>query len=243
VGVAAGTQARAAADRETPRQERSPRRTRRGSRPPPQRRSSRPQPGRETERPLGLSSGADQSVARATPRGLAPRCEPRCAAWCSGYRPQRRPPQGLDALGRPLQPQRVTIRVEADIRGCCDAGTHAWGRQLLRQRLGDQQGRRRSDRRCKAGLREDGLGPATAVGTPPGARRAPRLAPVSRPAVIESWGQRRRRRHCRGAAEGYRWADDWGAGFQEQTEADDVRDPLGKRREAFQLALAPEQTR
>jgi retron-type reverse transcriptase len=73
----------------------------------------------------------------ATQRVLAPRFEPLCEACRSGYRPQRRPHQGLDALGRTLQHKGVNIRVEADIRGFCDAGQHEGWLQLLRQRIGD----------------------------------------------------------------------------------------------------------
>ena len=121
-----------AADLEANLQDRSARLTRMGSRPQPQRRIDLPKPGSEPERPLGISRVEDKSVELATKRGLEPRCEPLCEACRSGDRPQRSPHQCLDALGRPLQHKRVTILVEADIRGCLDATTYSPCRQLTR---------------------------------------------------------------------------------------------------------------
>jgi RNA-directed DNA polymerase len=51
------------------------------------------------------------------------------------------------------------------------------------------------------------------------------------------------RRHCRGEAYLYRFADDFVAGFQYQTDADDFLESLDKRMEEFHLELAPEKTR
>jgi RNA-directed DNA polymerase len=51
------------------------------------------------------------------------------------------------------------------------------------------------------------------------------------------------RRHCRGEAYLYRCADDFVAGFQSQTEADNFLASLGKRMEEFHLERAPEKTR
>ncbi len=51
------------------------------------------------------------------------------------------------------------------------------------------------------------------------------------------------RRHCRGEAYWYRFADDFVACCQYQTDADDFLERLGKRMEEFHLELAPEKTR
>jgi retron-type reverse transcriptase len=243
VGVAEVTKALYAAELEANLQALSARLTRMGSRPQPQRRRSMPQPGRETERPLGLSSFADKIGERATKRGRASRFEPLCEAGSAGSRPQRSPPQGLDARGRTLQQKRGNILVEADLRGGFDAVNHAWVRKFLRQRLGDERVLRLISRRVKAGSMEDGLVQATAVGTPQGASLSLLLSHVYRQYGLAIWCQRRRRRHCRGEAYGYRFADEWVAGFQYQTEADDLLASLGQRMEEFHLELALEKTR
>jgi RNA-directed DNA polymerase len=120
VGVDAVTKAMDAAALEANRHALSARLKRMGYRPHPKRRISMPKPGRETERLLGSSRCEDQSVARATQRGRDPLLAPLVAEGSAGYRPQRRPPQGLDALGRTLQPKRVNLLVEADLRGFLD---------------------------------------------------------------------------------------------------------------------------
>jgi RNA-directed DNA polymerase len=242
-GVDEVTKAMYAANLEANLQELSARLKRMGSRPQPKRRIYIPKPGSETERPLGISSFEDKSVALATKRVLEPLFEPLFEECSYGYRPQRSPHQGLDALGRTLQQKRVNILVEADIRGFCDAVQHEWVLKFLRQRIGDARVLRLLYRMLKAGIMEDGLGQATEVGTPQGAILSPLLSNVSLHYVLDIWCQRRMRRHCRGEAYLYRFADDFMAGFQYQTDADDFLESLGKRMEECHLELAPEKTR
>jgi RNA-directed DNA polymerase len=237
------TKAMYAADLEATLQELSARLKRMGYRPQPKRRIYIPKPGSETERPLGISSFEDKIVALATKRVLEPLCEPLFEEGSYGYRPQRSPHQCLDALGRTLQQKRVNILVEADIRGFFDAVHHEWLLKFLRQRIGDERVLRLISRMRKAGIMEDGLVQATEVGTPQGSMLSPLLSNVYLHYVLDIWFQRRMRRHCRGEAYLYRFADDFVACFQYQTEADDFLESLGKRMQEFHLELAPEKTR
>jgi RNA-directed DNA polymerase len=237
------TKAMYAADLEATLQELSARLKRMGYRPQPKRRIYIPKPGSETERPLGISSFEDKIVELATKRVLEPLCEPLFEEGSYGYRPQRSPHQCLDALGRTLQQKRVNILVEADIRGFFDAVHHEWVLKFLRQRIGDERVLRLISRMLKAGIMEDGLVQATEVGTPQGSMLSPLLSNVYLHYVLDIWFQRRMRRHCRGEASLYRFADDFVACFQYQTEADDFLESLGKRMQEFHLELAPEKTR
>ena len=90
---------------------------------------------------------------------------------------------------------------------------------------------------------EDGLVQAAEVGTPQGSILSPLLSNVYLHYVLDIWFQRRVRRRCRGEAYLYRFADDFVAGFQYQTEAEDFLESLGKRMEEFHLELAQEKTR
>ena len=243
VGVDEVTKAMYAADLEANLQDLSTRLKRMGYRPQPKRRIDIPKPGSETERPLGISSFEDKIVELATKRVLEPLFEPLFEACSYGYRPQRRPHQCLDARGRTLQHKRVNILVEADIRGCFDAVHHEWLLKFLRQRIGDERVLRLISRMVKAGIMEDGLVQATEVGTPQGAMLSPLLSNVYLHYVLDIWFQRRMRRHCRGEAYLYRFADDFVAGFQYQTDADDFLERLDKRMEEFHRELAPEKTR
>ena len=147
MGVDAVTKARDAGDWETNLQDWSARLQRMGYRPQPKRRLSMPQPGSETGRPLGISSFEDKIVELATKRVIEPLFEALFEDCSYGYRPQRRPHQCLDVLGRPIPQKRVNHLVEADIRGFGDAVHHEWWRQFLGQRSGDKRVRRLIRRR------------------------------------------------------------------------------------------------
>jgi RNA-directed DNA polymerase len=89
----------------------------------------------------------------------------------------------------------------------------------------------------------EGLVQATEVGTPQGALLSPLLAHVSLHDVLDLWFQRRVRRHGRGEAYVFRFADDVLACVQYWTDAEAFRESLGHRMAAFQLELAEEKTR
>ena len=224
-------------------QDLSARLKRMGYRPHPKRRIYIPKPGSEQGRPLGISSLEDKIVERATQRVLEPLFEPLFDDCSYGYRPQRSPHQCLDALGRTLQQKRVNILVEADIRGFFDAVNHEWLLKFLRQRIGDERVLRLISRMLKAGIMEDGLVQVAEVGTPQGSILSPLLSNVYLHYVLDLWFQRRIRRRCRGEAYLFRFADDFVACFQYQTEADDWLTTLGDRMEEFHLELAQEKTR
>jgi retron-type reverse transcriptase len=95
----------------------------------------------------------------------------------------------------------------------------------------------------KAGIMEDGLVQVAEVGTPQGSILSPLLSHVYLHDVLDLWFQRRVRRQCRGEAYLFRFADDFLACFQYQTDAEAVLESLGHRMEAFHLELAEEKTR
>ena len=243
VGVDEVTKAMYAADLETNLQGLSARLKRMGYRPQPKRRTYIPQPGSETGRPLGISSFEDKIVELATKRVVEPLFESLFEDCSYGYRPQRSPHQCLDALGRTIQQKRVNHLVEADIRGFFDAVNHEWLLKLLGQRIGDKRVLRLIRRMLKAGIMEDGFVQATEVGTPQGSLLSPLLSNVYLHYVWDIGFQRRVRRQCRGEAYLFRFADDFLAGFQYQTDAEFFRERLGDRLGEFHLELAEEKMR
>lgn len=212
-------------------------------RPQPKRRTYIPKPGSEKGRPLGISSFEDKIVELATKRVLEPLFESLFEDCSYGYRPQRSPHQCLGALGRTIQQERVNMVVEADIRGFFDHVNHEWLLKFLRQRIGDERVLRLITRMLKAGIMEDGLVHAGDVGTPQGSILSPLLSNAYLHYVLDLWFQRRIRRHCRGEAYLFRFADDFVACFQFRTDAESFLKSLGDRMETFHLELAQDKTR
>jgi RNA-directed DNA polymerase len=243
VGVDEVTKSMYAEDLEANLHDLSARLKRMGSRPQPKLRVYIPKPGSEKGRPLGISSFEDKIVELATKRVVEPLFESLFEDCSYGYRPGRSQHQCLDALGRTIQQKPVNHLVEADIRGFFDAVNHEWLWKFLGQRIGDQRVLRLISRMLKAGIMEDGLVQAAEVGTPQGAILSPLLSNVYLHYVLDLWFQRRVRRHCRGAAFLFRFADDFLACFQYRTDAEAFRESLGHRMEEFQLELAEEKTR
>ena len=190
-----------------------------------------------------MSSFEDKIVELATKRVLEPLFESLFEDCSYGYRPERSQHQCLDTLGRTLQQKRVHHLVEADIRGFFDAVHHEWLLKFLRQRSGDNRVLRLISRMLKAGIMEDGLVEAAEVGTPQGSILSPLLSNVYLHYVLDIWFQRRVRRHCRGAAFLFRFADDFLACFQYRTDAEAFLESLKERMAEFQLELAEEKTR
>ena len=243
VGVDDVTKSMYAKDLEANLQDLSARLKRMGYCPQPKRRTYIPKPGSEKGRPLGISSFEDKIVELATKRVLEPIFESMFEDCSYGYRPRRSPHDCIDALGKTIQQKRVNYIVEADIRGFFDRVSHEWLLKFLQQRIGDQRVIRLITRMLRAGIMEDGLVHPGEVGTPQGSILSPLLSNIYLHYVLDLWFQRRIRRKCRGESYLFRFADDFLACFEFQSDADQFRAGLDDRMEKFQLELAEEKTR
>ena len=214
-----------------------------GYRPQPKRRSYVPKPGSEKGRPLGISSFEDKLVESVVKKVLEPIYEQAFEDSSYGYRPERSPHQCLDELGRTIQQKYVHHIVEADIRSFFDKVNHQWMLKFLEHRIGDPRIIRLISRMLKAGIMEDGLVRASEEGTPQGAVLSPLLSNTYLHYALDLWFSRRFKERCRGQAHYFRFADDFLACFQYQSDAISFWDQLEDRLQGFSLELAPEKTR
>ena len=212
-------------------------------RPQPKRRSYIPKPGSAKGRPLGISSFEDKLVESAVKRVLEPIYEPMFEDSSYGYRPERSPHQCLDELGRTIQQRYVNHVVEADIRSFFDKVNHQWMLKFVEHRIGDPRIIRLISRMLKAGIMEDGLVRASEEGTPQGSILSPLLSNIYLHYTLDLWFARRFKKRCRGQAYYFRFADDFLACFQYQSDAVAFREQLEDRLQGFGLELAPEKTR
>ena len=214
-----------------------------GYRPGPKRRSYVPKPGSAKGRPLGISNFEDKIVELSVKRTLEPIYEAVFEDSSHGYRPGRSQHQCLEALGRTIQQKKVSHVVEADVRSFFDRVNHEWMVKFLRHRIGDERVIRLIIRMLKSGIMEEGLVRATEEGTPQGSIISPLLSNIYLHYVLDLWFSRRVSRQCRGKAYYFRFADDFLACFQHQSDAEDFKRRLKDRLEGFGLELAEEKTR
>ena len=212
-------------------------------RPDPKRRSYVPKPGSAKGRPLGISSFEDKLVELSVKRVLEPIYEQVFEDSSYGYRPDHSPHDCLDDLGRTIQQKRVSYVVEADIRSFFDKVNHEWMLKFLEHRIGDPRILRLISRMLKAGIMEDGLVRASEEGTPQGSILSPLLSNIYLHYTLDLWFSRRFKKRCRGEAYYFRFADDFLACFQYETEAVTFREQLEDRLQGFNLELALEKTR
>jgi RNA-directed DNA polymerase len=213
-----------------------------GYRPGPKRRSWVPKPGSVKGRPLGIRNLEDKIVEQATKRTLEPIYEAVFEDSSYGYRPGRSQHQCLDALGRTIQQEKVGHVVEADVKSFFDEVNHDWMVKFLRHRIGDERVIRLIIRMLKSGIMEDGLMKATEAGTPQGSIISPLLSNIYLHYVLDLWFSRRVSRQSRGKAYYFRFADDFLACFQYQSDAVAFQHRLADRLEGFGLRLAKEKT-
>jgi group II intron reverse transcriptase/maturase len=212
-------------------------------RPQPKKRSYIPKPGSAKGRPLGISSFEDKLVELSAKRVLEPIYEQVFEDSSYGYRPERSCHQCLDDLGRTIQQKRVSHVVEADIRSFFDRVNHEWMLKFLQHRIGDPRVIRLISRMLKAGIMEEGLVRASEEGTPQGSILSPLLSNIYLHYTLDLWFSRRFKKRCRGQAYYFRFADDFLACFEYESDAVAFRQQLEDRLQGFSLELAPEKTR
>jgi group II intron reverse transcriptase/maturase len=214
-----------------------------GYRPGPKRRSYIPKAGSVKGRPLGISNFEDKIVEAAVKRTLEPIYESVFEDSSYGYRPGRSQHECLDELGRTIQRSRVNHVVEADIKGFFDQVNHEWLIKFLRHRIGDERVIRLIIRMLKSGIMEDGLVRASDQGTPQGSILSPLLSNVYLHYVLDLWFSYRVKVQSKGEAYYFRFADDFVACFESQSDARSFRERLEDRLEGFGLQVSQEKTR
>ncbi len=211
--------------------------------PQPKRRSYVPKAGSEKGRPLGISSFEDKLVESAVKRVLERIYEQAFEDNSYGYRPDCSPHQCLDEIGCTIQQKYVNYVVEADIRSFFDKVNHEWMLKFLAHRIGDPRIIRLISRMLRAGIMEDGLVRASEEGTPQGSILSPLLSNIYLHYTLDLWFNRRFAKRCKGQAYYFRFADDFLACFEYQSDALAFREQLEDRLQGFNLELALEKTR
>jgi len=195
------------------------------------------------QRPLGIPAIEDKIVQRALAAILTEVYEEEFHDFSYGFRPERGCHEALRALARQIKHGRVNWVVEADIKGFFDNVDHAWLLKMVAVRVRDERVLRLIQKMLRAGVMEGGQRLETEKGTPQGGVISPLLANIYLHYALDEWFAKVVTRRCEGEAYLIRYADDYVASFEFESEARRFRTALDGRLGKFQLELEPTKTR
>jgi RNA-directed DNA polymerase len=194
-------------------------------------------------RPLGIATLEDKIVQRAVVEVLNAIYEEDFLGFSYGFRPGRSPHDALDALTVGIERRRVNWVLDADVKDFFTSLDHDWLARFVEHRVADKRVLRLIQKWVNAGVIEDGAWSESVVGAPQGASASPLLANVYLHYVLDRWARQWRRRHAHGEVIIVRFADDFVAGFEHKSDAEQFLTDLRERFSKFGLELHPDKTR
>lgn len=201
-----------------------------------------PKPGSQKKRPLGIPALEDKLVQAGLSKILQSIYEQDFIGDSYGFRPERGCHDALRALSQTVEGEPIHYIVEADIKGFFDHVDQEQLMEFLSHRIADKRVLRMIKRFLKVGIQEDGQHRASDRGTPQGGVISPLLANIYLHYTLDLWFEKRIKTQSHGYARLIRYADDYVACFQTESDAKQFEQAMIERLKQFKLEVAPDKT-
>lgn len=209
----------------------------------PARRVYIPKPGSNKMRPLGISSFEDKIVENNIALILNEIYESKFYEFSYGFRPNRNCHQAIKEVIHTIKDHKINYVVEADIKGFFDNINHQWMIKFLEHDIADRRFIDVIKKFLEAGIMEDGKFIEKDKGSPQGNGASPILANIYLHYVLDMWFNEYFKKQCNGECYLVRYADDYVACFQYESEAKRYLEEMKIRFMKFSLELALEKTK
>jgi len=213
-------------------------------RPGPVRESLIPKEGKPgATRSLGISNLEDKIVQKMTQKILESIYEPLFLDCSYGFRPNRSCHTAIRALSQHLYENEIQTVIDIDLKNFFGTISHKLMEDALRTKIIDPKFMRYIIRMFKAGVLTEGDLRITEEGIPQGSICSPIMANIFAHYALDKWIDDMVQPACKGKVALFRYADDAIICCQYDTDAQRIRQVLGKRLEKFELQLNEEKTK
>jgi group II intron reverse transcriptase/maturase len=194
-------------------------------------------------RPLGISNLEDKIVQKMTQKVLESIYEPLFLECSHGFRPGRSCHTAIQALLDHLYRNDIQTVIDIDLKNFFGTISHQLLEEILREKIKDPKFMRYISRMFKSGVLADGELTMSEEGVPQGSICSPVMSNIFAHYAIDKWIEEMVKPVCQGTIGLFRYADDAVICCQYESDAQRIRQSLGKRLEKFKLQLNEEKTK
>ncbi|TFG62361.1 MAG: group II intron reverse transcriptase/maturase [Nitrospirales bacterium] len=194
-------------------------------------------------RPIGIPAFEDKIVQKAVEMILSAIYEPNFYNFSHGFRTGHSQHMAIKELRENCMKKNTNWIVSADITGLFDNIDHHHLREILKLRVNDGGIIRLIGKWLKAGVIEEGQYYLSDSGTPQGGVISPVLSNIFLHHVLDDWFVREVQPRMKGRSFLIRFADDYAAGFEMESDAKRALEAMTKRFDRFGLELHPDKTK
>jgi len=195
------------------------------------------------KRPLGVAAYEDKIVQLGLKKILEAVYEPKFKENMYGFRPNRNCHMAIKDMCTNVIRKRIDYIVDADIKGFFDHMNHEWVLKFVGYYIQDPNILNLINKYLKAGILEEGEYKASEEGSIQGGIISPVLANIYMHHVLVLWYKAYFEKRGRGQSFLVVYADDFIAGFEEESEAVRYYQALKERLSKYGLEIEPSKSR